>query len=284
MKNEIDGFMRFLREEKKAPNNTLKSYERDLRYFNEFLEKLGQMSPCMVRADDVKAYINYQQINGMAASSISRSVAAIHSFFKYCLFNEIISTDPSMSITSPRQKRRVPEVLSLDEVNKLLEQPKSHNLKGKRDRAMLETLYATGIRVSELINLSVDNVDLSKKTIRCVTDKNTRDIPISDKAITALADYLQSARFLMIKSNNEKTLFVNCTGTPMTRQGFWKIVKEYAKSANVHDTSPHVLRHSFAAHQLASGADLHRVKELLGHSDITATQVYLNRHGSLPPL
>ena len=276
MKKEIDSFIQFLYDKKNAPYNTRMSYERDLRYFREFLENREVTSPRTVKTDDVKAYLLYQQENGMAPSSVSRNLAAIRSFFKYCLYNGIISSDPSMLIASPKHERRMPEILSQDEVNKLLEQPKAHNLKGKRDRAMLETLYATGIRVSELVNLTVDNVDVSTKTIRCVTYKNARDIPVSDKAMTALTDYMQTARTQMIKISNEKTLFVNCTGMPMTRQGFWKIVKEYAKSANVkHDISPHVLRHSFAAHQLASGADLYRVKELLGHSDITATQIYL---------
>ena len=278
MKKELESYIKFLVEKKHAPYNTLMSYERDLRHFREFLEKRGKTVLRMIKTEDVKAYLNHQQENGMAASSVSRSLAAIHSFFRYCLYNDFSTEDPSMLITPPKLKRRSPEILSPDEVNKLLEQPKSHNLKGKRDRAMLETLYATGIRVSELVNLTIDNVDINKKTIRCVTEKNTRDIPISDKAMDVLADYLQNARIQMLKAGNDNLLFVNCTGLPMTRQGFWKIVKEYAKAANVkHEISPHVLRHSFAAHQLASGADLHKLKELLGHSDITATQVYLNR-------
>jgi len=277
MKKEMESYLQFLSDKKQAPYNTLMSYERDLRYFREFLGKQGQTKLRLVVADDIRAYLKHQQDNGMAASSSSRSLAAIHSFFKFCLYNGLVSEDPSIMISSPKQERRSPEILSQDDVNKLLEQPKSHNLKGKRDRAMLETLYATGIRVSELINLEIDNVDISKKTLRCVTGKRTRDIPVSDKAIAALTEYIQSARSHMIKATTEKSLFVNCTGMPMSRQGFWKIVKEYAKSANVkQEISPHVLRHSFAAHQLASGADLYKLKELLGHSDITATQVYLD--------
>ncbi|MDR2649058.1 MAG: tyrosine recombinase [Clostridiales bacterium] len=277
MKKEIDGYIKFLGDYRHAPYNTLMSYERDLRHFREFMCRRGQTALRAVKTDDIKAYMTYQQENGMAASSVSRSIAAIHSFFKYCLYYGINSDDPSASITSPKHKRRIPEVLSPDEVNLLLEQPKAYNFKGKRDRAMLETLYATGIRASELVNLTVDNVDASKKSIRCVTDKGTRDIPVSDKAMSAITDYMQNARVHMLKLGDEQILFVNCSGAPMTRQGFWKIVKEYGKTADVkHDISPHVLRHSFAAHQLASGADLRTVKELLGHSDITATQIYLN--------
>ena len=277
MKKEIDSYIKFLSDKKNAPYNTLMSYERDLRHFREFLERGGQTIPSVVRTDDISAYLEFLQESGMAASTISRSLAAIHSFFKYCIYNGLSSSDPSTPITPPKHQRRTPEVLSPDEVNQLLDQPKSGNLKGKRDRAMLETLYATGIRVTELVNLTIDDLDISKKSIRCITGKNVRNIPVSDKAMTALTEYLQTARLQMIKNRTEKTLFVNCTGTPMTRQGFWKIVKEYAKSANVkHVISPHILRHSFAAHQLASGADLHRLKELLGHSDITATQIYLN--------
>jgi len=276
MKKEIDGYIKFLSDKKHAPYNTLMSYERDLRHFREFLERRGHTALRVIKTDDIKAYLKYQQETGMAASSVSRSLAAIHSFFKYCLYNGLSTADPSMPITPPKQQRRIPEILSPDEVNKLLEQPKSNSLKGKRDRAMLETLYATGIRVSELVNLSVDNLDTGKKTIHCVSDRNNRHIPVSDKAMAALADYMQNARVQMLKVRNEKALFVNCTGMPMTRQGFWKIVKEYAKAASVkHEISPHMLRHSFAAHQLASGMDLREVKQLLGHSDITATQIYL---------
>ncbi|MDR1560709.1 MAG: tyrosine recombinase [Clostridiales bacterium] len=277
MKKEIDGYIQFLIDYRHAPYNTLMSYERDLRHFREFMDNRGQTVLRAVKTDDIKAYLQYQQESGMAASSVSRSIAAIHSFFKYCLYHGLNSTDPSAAVTTPKQRRRTPEILSPDEVNILLEQPKAYNFKGKRDRAMLETLYATGIRVSELVNLTVDNVDICKKNICCVTDKGARDIPVSDKAMDALADYMQSARTHMLKATNEKILFVNCNGVPMTRQGFWKIVKEYAKTANVkHAISPHMLRHSFAAHQLASGADLRTVKKLMGHSDITATQVYVS--------
>ena len=276
MKKEIDGYIKFLRDNKNAPYNTLMSYERDLRHFREFLECRGRMSLRLVKTDDIKAYVNHQQESGMAASSVSRSLAAIHSFFKYCIYNGLSSSDPSTPISPPKQERKAPEILSPDEVNRLLEQPKSYSLKGKRNRAMLETLYATGIRVSELVNLKVDNLDAGNKTIYCDSDRNKRNLPISDKAMSALSDYLQNARIQMIRAENEEALFVNCTGLPMSRQGFWKIVKEYAKTANVrHEISPHILRHSFAAHQLASGADLHQLKEIMGHADIAATQIYL---------
>jgi len=276
MIREIDSYIKFLRENKHAPYNTLMSYERDLRHFREFLERRGRTSLRAVKTDDIRAHMKYQQDSGMAPSSVSRSLAAIHSFFKYCVYNGLSGSDPSTPITPPKQQRRAPVILSPDEVSKLLQQPKSGSLKGKRDRAMLETLYATGIRVSELVGLKIDGFDIVKKTIFCESDRSRRNIPISDKAMIALTDYLQNARIHMIKAKDEESLFVNCTGMPMTRQGFWKIVKEYAKSANVkHDISPHMLRHSFAAHQLASGADLHQLKELMGHADITATQIYL---------
>ena len=278
MKKEIESYLQFLSDKKKAPYNTLMSYERDLRYFRNFLDNQGRTKLRSIGTEDIRNYLKHQQENGMAISSISRSLAAIRSFFKYCYYNGLISEDPSNKVASLKQERRAPEILSQDDVKKLLEQPKGHNLKGKRDRAMLETLYATGIRVSELINLKVDHVDIGKKSLRCITGRKTRDIPVNDKAIDALTDYLQSARIHMIKCKSESNLFVNCTGMPMTRQGFWKIVKEYAKSANVDmQISPHILRHSFAAHQLASGADLNHLKELLGHADIAATQVYLSQ-------
>jgi len=276
MKKEIDYYIEFLNDKKHAPYNTLMSYERDLRHFREYLERSGRTALWAVRTDDIRAYLKYQQESGMAASSVSRSLAAIHSFFKYCMFNGLSSNDPSTPITPPKQQRRVPVILPPDEVNKLLEQPKLGSLKGKRDRAMLETLYSTGIRVSEIVSLKVNNVDSKNKSIYCESDRSKRNLPISDKAMAALSDYMHNARLQMIKDDDEETLFVNCTGMPMTRQGFWKIVKEYAKAANVkHEISPHMLRHSFAAHQLASGANLRDVKEILGHSDIAATQIYL---------
>jgi len=276
MTKEINCYINFLSENKRAPYNTLMSYERDLRHFREFLERRGRTALRVVKTDDIKAYMNYQQESGMSASSVSRSLAAIHSFFKYCLVCGLSNADPSNQISPPKQQRRSPVILSPDDVNKLLQQPKPGSLKGKRDRAMLETMYATGIRVSELVGLKTSGVDRVNHSIYCDSDRSKRSIPLSDKAMAALADYLQNARVHMIKVENEEYLFVNCTGLPMTRQGFWKIVKEYAKTANIkHEISPHILRHSFAAHQLAMGADLHYLKDLLGHADIAATQIYL---------
>jgi integrase/recombinase XerD len=276
MKKDIDGYINFLKTNRQAPYNTLMSYERDLRHFREYMEGGGRTSLLMVKEDDINGYLKYQQDCGLAPSSVSRSLAAIHSFYKYCMRDGLANSDPSTKISPPKQPRRTPAVLSQDDVRKLLEQPKLGSTKGKRDRAMLETLYATGIRVTELVSLKLSDVNIGNRFLYCDTNKNIRKIPLSEKAVAALRDYLQSARGQMIKAECEEALFVNCTGTPMTRQGFWKILKEYAKSANIKNPiSPHMLRHSFAAHQLASGADLHHLKELMGHSDITATQVYL---------
>ncbi|MDR1914371.1 MAG: tyrosine-type recombinase/integrase [Clostridiales bacterium] len=276
MRTAINNYLQYLRETKTAPLNTLTSYERDLRHFREYLEKQGKISHEIIDTEDIEGYMRHMDESGMAVSSISRSLAAIHSFFKYYKYLGLIARDPSDMITPPRIERRSPEILTPEEVNSLLAQPKPHCLKGMRDRAMLESLYSTGIRVSELINLKVSDVDIKLKTMRCVSLKKERVIPLTDKAVTSLIDYLQFARVQMVRDRKDTTLFVNCTGTPMSRQGFWKIVKEYAKMANVKShISPHMLRHSFAAHQLAQGTDLNKVKEMLGHSDIAATQVYL---------
>jgi integrase/recombinase XerD len=214
--------------------------------------------------------------SGMSAASVSRCVASLHTFFRYLLREDVVLTDPSMNITAPRHERRSPEILTPDEVRRLMEQPKTGSFKGLRDRAMLETLYSTGIRVSELINLTMDQVDVKKRNINCVSGKKSRVIPLSDKALQALNEYMSVARVQMMRNKNETRVFVNCTGTSMSRQGFWKIVKEYSKSADIQSAiSPHSLRHSFAAHALADGANIEQLKEVMGHSDISATQVYL---------
>ncbi|MDA3845709.1 MAG: tyrosine recombinase, partial [Vallitaleaceae bacterium] len=216
-----------------------------------------------------------------APSTISRYVASIHSFFNYLYKKSLIKEDPSEVITSPKQNKKAPEILTMEEIELLLEQPKAVDKKGLRDKAMLELLYATGIRVSELINLSKDDLNIRMGYIRCSDKKKERIIPIGTPAKDALSKYVEYARSGMIKDPNDNTLFVSCLGHGMSRQGFWKIVKLYADKAGINKAiTPHMLRHSFASHLVENGADLKSVQEMLGHSDIATTQIYakMNTH------
>ncbi|MDR1540647.1 MAG: tyrosine recombinase [Clostridiales bacterium] len=278
MQAEIDNYILYLRDKKKAPKNTMMSYERDLKRFREYLDDQHIESIKLIETQHVLSYMATLEKAGLAASSVSRSLAAIRSFFRFYIFMGVIMSDPTSTIAPPKMVRKVPEIMTPEEVELLLAAPKCEDLKGIRDKAMLEVLYATGIRVSELVSLRLSDVDLNSKTIRCTTGERERSIPINDSAVAAIKDYVHRARAFMVKSSLEDVMFVNCAGVPMTRQGFWKIVKEYAKAANVQgDISPHILRHSFAAHLLAGGADLQVVKDLLGHMDISATQVYVQK-------
>ncbi|MDR2750034.1 MAG: tyrosine recombinase [Clostridiales bacterium] len=278
MQSEIDRYVLYLRDKKKAPKNTMMSYERDLKRFRDFLDAKGIYTVKDIKPCHVSEYMSSLESSGLAASSISRCLAAIRSFFRFYIFMGVIMTDPSDMISPPKLTRKIPEVMTPEEVELLLAAPSVDDKKGLRDKAMLEVLYATGIRVSELVSLRISDVDLDTPSIRCSAGDRERVIPLKEKAAAALDNYLDNARSLMVRSASEDILFVNMSGVSMTRQGFWKIVKEYAKSANVQgDISPHILRHSFASHLLADGTDIQVVKDLLGHMDIAATQVYVQK-------
>lgn len=195
----------------------------------------------------------------------------------YLIQNGVMENDPTANLEAPHVEKKPPMILSGNEVEQLLEQPSEHDNKGIRDRAMLELLYASGIRVSELINLDINDVNLFMGFIHCAGDKKDRVIPIGNKAIEALGQYIDKARPYMIRKSDEKALFVNCSGARLSRQGFWKIVKHYQHTAGITtEITPHTLRHSFAAHLLENGADLHSIQEMMGHADISSTQVYSN--------
>lgn len=277
MKSAINNFLEYLEEKRNSPHNTILSYERDLRHMRVYMEAHDITELGKISEKSLREFLNGLTDSGISASSVSRCVASLHTFFRYLLREDVITADPSMNIVAPRHERRSPEILTPDEVGRLLEQPKIGSFKGLRDRAMLETLYSTGIRVSELIGLTVDQVDVKKRIICCVSGKKSRVIPLTEKAMQVISEYMTVARIQMMRDKDESCVFVNCTGTPMSRQGFWKIVKEYAKGAGIDSTiSPHSLRHSFAAHALADGANIEQLKEVMGHSDISATQVYLH--------
>ena len=223
----------------------------------------------------VIAYLLHLQKKGRATSTISRNLASIRSFCQCLTKNDIIKQDPTEQLESPKVEKKLPQILSTKEVELLLEQPKCDDLKGYRDKAMLELLYATGIRVSELICLDVDDVNTDMGFIRCTKGSKERMVPLGSISINALNEYLTKSRKYLIQKKDEKALFVNVNGKRLTRQGFWKIIKQYKNQAKINkDITPHTLRHSFAAHLLENGADLRSIQEMLGHSDISSTQIY----------
>ena len=275
MEQEILGFITYLHNVKKTSNNTEMSYKRDLMKFRKYMEEQGIESVDQITVTNLNSFILYLEKNGFAAATISRNIAAIKAFFHYSLKEGTIKADPSEALKSPKIEKHVPEVLTPEEVVRLLEQPKGEAPKELRDKAMLELLYATGIRVSELISISVEDVNLQMGYIVCKDATKERVIPFGSEAKHALIHYLNQGREAMIADNHSHVLFTNCSGQQMSRQGFWKLIKYYAKKAGIEsDITPHTLRHSFAAHLVENGADLRSVQEMLGHSDISTTQIY----------
>ncbi len=272
----IQKFIDYLKDEKELASNTLEAYNRDLRQFNDYINKNNIENIINVNKTFIITYLMFQQKKGKAASTISRSLASIRSFFQYLLNEGIIKEDPTVNMNSPKQEKKLPDILTPDEVEILLNQPDTENAKGVRDRAMLELLYAAGVRVSELISLNIDDINLEMGYISCSKDTiNERVIPIGKMAVNILSVFIHEYRHCFIKDDKEISLFINHHGRRLTRQGFWKIIKFYTKKANINKKiTPHTLRHSFAAHLVQNGADLKSVQEMLGHSDISTTQVY----------
>lgn len=271
----VQKFVNFLERDKRLSLNTLQSYRRDIEQYITYLREINLQNISNTNKTTVIAYLLYLQKKGRATSTISRNLASIRSFYQYIAKNKIIDQDPTSELESPKVEKKLPQILSTKEVELLLEQPKCVDLKGYRDKAMLELLYATGIRVSELINLNASDINLEMGFIRCNKGSRERMIPIGSIAINAVREYLEKSRNLLIQNIDEKALFVNINGRRLTRQGFWKIIKQYKNQAKINkDITPHTLRHSFAAHLLENGADLRSIQEMLGHSDISSTQIY----------
>lgn len=271
----VQKFINFLEKDKRLSTNTLQSYKRDIEQFMLYLQDIKLYNISNTNKTTIIAYLLHLQKKGRATSTISRNLASIRSFYQYIAKNKIIDQDPTVELESPKVEKKLPQILSTKEVELLLEQPKCDDLKGFRDKAMLELLYATGIRVSELINLDITDLNLEMGYIRCNKGTRERMIPIGSIAIGALQEYLKKARGMLITRNDEKALFVNINGGRLTRQGFWKIIKQYKNQAKISkEITPHTLRHSFAAHLLENGADLRSIQEMLGHSDISSTQIY----------
>ena len=275
MERQLKYFFDFLENDKKLSDNTLQSYKRDLKQFKRYIEAC-EINYNHVKEEDIKDYIKELQEEGKKASSISRCIASIRSFYQFVLKRKKIKVDPTANIQSPKIEKRVPSVLTSKEVELLLDQPKDVDLKGTRDKAMLEFAYATGMRVTEIISLNIDDVNLEEGYVTCKTGNKQRTIPLGTMSLNALKEYVEDARDVLIKNEDEKALFVNVNGGRLTRQGFWKIIKYYKEQAHItKDITPHVLRHSFATHLLQNGADLKAIQTMLGHSDISSTQVYM---------
>lgn len=275
MEKQIKLFLDFIQKEKKLSSNTLQSYRRDIMQYAEYIEE-HKMNYAKLNEKDIKEYLQHLDEVGKKASTISRNLASIRSFYQFLLRNRKVKNDPTEGIQSPKIEKKAPSVLSAKEVELLLEQPKDVDLKGTRDKAMLEFAYATGMRVTEIISLNIEDVNLEEGYAVCKNGTKQRAVPIGGISIKALKEYIEEARPILIKNEEEKALFVNINGKRLTRQGFWKIVKYYKEQAHIaKDITPHVLRHSFATHLLQNGADLKAIQTMLGHSDISSTQVYM---------
>lgn len=284
MKEEILQFIEYLHTEKHTSKNTEVSYERDLRKLCLFLEEQGIVAVSDVTATSLNSYIMQMEQTGMKPATISRSIASMKAFFAYCMKLRKIDSDPSEKIKAPKIEKKLPAVLTTEEISRLLEQPSGNSAKELRDKAMLELLYATGIRVSELISLKTVDVNLQMEYLSCTDSHKERIIPFGKKAKEALRVYLKDGRTKLVEDENCEWLFTNCSGQTMSRQGFWKLIKAYGEKAGIEaEITPHILRHSFAAHMIGNGADLKSVQEMLGYSDISATQVYaqLNNQGKI---
>lgn len=275
MEQQLNQFVAYLRNVKKTSSNTELSYKRDLLKFFAFLNERGIFSVQEVKPEDLSAYVDEQTAKKAAASSISRSIASIKAFYHFLKKEGMVAEDISDVLKAPKIEKKAPEIMTRDEVARLLEMPSGEDPKELRDKAMLEMLYATGIRVSELIGLSVRDVNFQMNFITCRSGSHERTIPFGNTARAALLRYMEQGREALIEDRAEEALFTNCSGKPMSRQGFWKLIKNYAKKAGITaDITPHTLRHSFAAHLVENGADLRSVQEMLGHSDISTTQMY----------
>jgi len=276
MESLIQEFIDYLGHEKGLATNTLESYSRDLKQYYGFLSGDSAASLANASQSTIVAYLMYLRKQGKATATIARRLAALKAFYQFLVKENYVVQDPTDELSSPKLERKLPKVLTVEEVERLLSQPDVTNPVGKRDKAMLELLYATGIRVSELVNLNVSDMDIREGFVRCMgKGSKERVVPMGEIAVGALKAYLDNSRLKIIADPKEKAVFVNHHGKRLTRQGFWKIVKKYGAKAQIRkEITPHTLRHSFATHLLENGADIRSVQEMLGHADISTTQIY----------
>ena len=275
MRGEVDRFEQYLREVKQASENTVQSYRRDLMQMITYLEEKEIREAAKVTKTSLHGYILHMEEQGKAATTISRMMAAMKAFFNYECMQACIRRNPAESLHAPKVEKKAPVVLSVDQVSALLAQPSGQTPKEIRDKAMLALLYATGIRVSELIGIQMEDINMNIGFLVCRDGERERTIPFGRSAKAALEEYLEHARNELLRGKGSDYFFVNCTGGAMSRHGFWKIIKYYGEKAGIEeDITPHTLRHSFAAHLIARGADMRAVQTILGHSDMATTQMY----------
>ena len=275
MNTYVKEYTSFMTDIRHKSLNTVESYKRDVTQYISYLDGTGVTDISSTTKTTVLSYLLYLQKEGRASSTVSRTLASLRSYYLFMMQNGVVKSNPTSNLEAPHVEKKIPKILSGEEVELLLEQPKNCDNKGIRDKAMLELLYATGIRVSELINLDVSDVNVPMSFVRCKGGKKERIIPMGHQAKDALENYINNVRKYMVKDENETALFVNCSGARLSRQGFWKLIKYYQHIAGIEtDITQHTLRHSFAAHRLENGADLHSIQEMMGHADISSTQVY----------
>ncbi len=271
----LSAYETYLTKVKHASDNTVSSYMRDIRQYEKWLQECGIADVGEATQQNIQDYLSELEGEGRSAATVSRSLASLKNFYAYLTSAGFMTSAPTGDLRIQRGEKKLPQILTSREVELLLAQPVCADAKGYRDKAMLEVMYATGIRVSELVDLNVEDVNLELGLLKCSGGKKSRVIPLYPAALQALSVYLQEVRETMVSSPEEKALFVNVGGVRMSRQGFWKILKHYQQTAHIQkDITPHTLRHSFAVHLLENGADLGSVQELLGHRDISSTQIY----------
>ena len=271
----IRAYENYLSKVKQASGNTIASYMRDIRQFAEWLSGNGVSNVVDATQLNISQYLSHLEDEGRSAATVSRNLASLKNFYSYVVSTGFLEKTPVVDIHVERGEKKLPQILSGREIELLLAQPVCVDAKGYRDKAMLEVMYATGIRVTELIDLDVDDVNLELGIIKCSSARKSRAIPLYPGALKALATYLKEIRTSMLATPDEPALFVNVNGQRMSRQGFWKILKHYQSTARIEkEITPHTLRHSFAVHLLENGADLGSLQELMGHSDISSTQLY----------
>ena len=271
----ISAYENYLSKVKKASANTVASYMRDIRQFSVWLRTFEGKDVVDAQQLNIRSYLEYLQEEGKCGATQSRNLASLRNFYAYLVSSGFLESTPVMEMHIDRGEKKLPQILTSREIELLLQQPVLTDPKGFRDKAMLETMYATGIRVTELIDLNVDDVNLDVGIIKCSSGMKTRSIPLYPAALRALSTYLSDVRAGMLADPLEKALFVNVSGVRMSRQGLWKILKHYQETAHIDkEITPHTLRHSFAVHLLENGADLGSLQELMGHSDISSTQMY----------
>lgn len=273
--NYIQKFEYYLVNTKKMSANTCSSYVRDISQFDNYLTSNTDVDLLNVTQLQISEYVDWMQRHRKASASISRSISSLKCFYSFLLINDVVYQNPVHDLNLTKSEKKLPQILTDSEVDLLLHQPQCIDPKGYRDYAMLELLYATGIRVSEMVALNMEDVFISAGVIKCSKNHKERIIPIHSDAIQAVRDYVHYGRRGMVTSENEHALFVNRNGDRMSRQGFWKVVKHYQEMANINkDITPHTLRHSFAAHLLENGTDLRSIQDMMGHADVSSTQIY----------